>query len=278
MTIAVGFRCVDGVVLAADSLYTEGIAKLYGQKIFPIPSNGFYALTIAGSGGVPSLKGIVQQIEAGLQKNIGPRAATTSDLRAVVGAALAAYYPKYIDSAPKAKRDDLEAQLLIATWTAKEGSRLFETLRLGVTEVPHHRSIGVGSWLVEYLRDMFFPPSDRPSVDAAKTLAAYMVWAAKNYIQYCGGRTFVRILLNDGTDRRVWAEEIRDAEKHFQTFFKDLAYVRRLLSTAVAPEDVDMGPYAEILKNQLVEFKQGQKKYLDQQARNRAETHRPTQP
>jgi hypothetical protein len=277
MTIAVGFRCVDGVVLATDSQYTEGIAKLYGQKIFPIPSNGHYALTIAGAGGVPSLKGIVGQIEDRLQRQIGSKPAKVSDLKSVVEDVLRAYYPKYIDSAPKTKRDDLGVQLLVATWVAGRGTRLFETYRTFVTEVTHHRSIGVGSWLVEYLRDMFFPPGHRPSVEVAKPLAAYMVWAAKKYIECCGGHTFVRTLLDDGTDRRVWGEEIQDAETYFQDCFKGLAYIRRSLSIAVDPENIDMVPFAKILKDRLVEFRQRQKKYLDQQARNRAEC-RPTQP
>jgi hypothetical protein len=277
MTIAVGFRCVDGVVLAADSQYTEGIAKLYGQKIFPIQSNGYYALTIAGSGGVPSLKGIVDHIKNSLKMQIGANRVTIKDLASVIEDVLRAYYPKYIDSVPKAKRADCVVQLLAAIWVAGRGTRLFETYRTFVTEVSEHRSLGVGSWLVEYLRDMFFPPGHRPTVEVAKPLAAYMVWAAKEYIEACGGRTFVRALLNDGTDRRVWSEEIRDAEGYFQSFFRDLVGIRRFLDSSFDPANIDMISFSNILKDQLVEFRQKQKKYLDQQAQNRAECH-PAQP
>jgi 20S proteasome alpha/beta subunit len=277
MTIAVGFRCVDGVVLAADSQYTEGLAKLYGQKIFPIPSNSYYALTIAGSGAVPSLKGIVGQIEEKLQQQIGAKSTSFSALKSIVEEVLRTYYPKHIDSAPKAKRDDLEVQLLVAAWVAGHGTRLFETYRTFVTEVAQHRSIGAGSLLVEFLRKTLLPPSGRPSVEVAKPLAAYMVWAAREFVQFCGGRTFVRALLNNGTDRRVWSEEIREAEEYFQDFFNNLAYLRRLLDTAVAPGDVDIGPYSELLKDKLVEFKQKQKTYIDRQDQNRIGFH-PKQP
>src|SRR5438445_13742032 len=110
MTIAVGFKCVDGVVVGADSLYTEGIAKLYGQKIFSIPSNGHYALTIAGAGGVPSIKGVVREITKRLRDKIGPNSSNVSRIRSVVESSLGAYYPKHIDSAPKDKQDDLGIQ------------------------------------------------------------------------------------------------------------------------------------------------------------------------
>jgi 20S proteasome alpha/beta subunit len=145
MTIAVGFKCVDGIVLAADSLYTEGDAKLYGQKIFPIPSNGRYALTIAGAGGVPSLKGIVREIEKRLESRIGRSAKDFSRLRSIVEGALGSYYPKHIDSAPLAAQNDLGVQLLIAMWVSGSGTRLFESSRTAVFEVEEHRCVGIGS-------------------------------------------------------------------------------------------------------------------------------------
>jgi len=225
MTIAVGFKCVDGVVLAADSLYTEGTAKLYGQKIFPIDSNGHYALTIAGAGGVPSMKGIVREIKKRLDR-IGPKPADVSRIQSVIESALCAYYPKHIDSAPTDTQGDLGVQLLVGIWTSGDGARLFETCRTSAFEIDDHRCIGLGSHLAQYLNDVFFPPGSPPSVRLAESLAAYIVKQSKRYMQYCGGRTFVRALLDDGTDERVRSEEIRDSEEYFEDFFKSLGRMR----------------------------------------------------
>jgi hypothetical protein len=276
MTIAVGFRCIDGVVLAADSLYTEGVAKLYGQKSFLVPSNGRYALTIAGSGGVPSLKGIVREIKKRLKGYAGP--AGFAELQDVVESALCAFYPKHIDSAPKGRRGELQVQLLFAIWVSGYGTRLFETFRTDTFEVDDHRCIGVGSYLASYLNDVFFPPGDTPSVRSAQPLAAYIVGRAKHYVQYCGGHTFVRALLNDGTDERVWNEEISDSEEYFAEFFKTLGTLRGLLNRFVDATEIDIAPWAKILKDGLVEFKQKQKRYRDLQAKRRATPSRPTQP
>jgi Proteasome subunit len=274
MTIAVGLKCGDGIVLAADSLYTEGITKLYGQKIFPIPSNGHYALTISGAGGVPSLKAITREIEKGLKKEIGHRDADFADLRLVVENALAAYYPKHIDSAPLHMQQDLGVQLLIATWVYGKGTVLFESCRASLFEIGEPRCIGVGSHLVAYLNDMFFPPGEKPSVRTAEPLAAYIVQQARRYVQYCGGRIFVRALLDDGTDERVWQDEIRDATGLFEEFFKCLGRVREMLGVAFDPQAVDMVPFAEILKDQVVQFRSKQQNYRDKQEQIRQRSRR----
>lgn len=275
MTIAVGFRCVDGVVLAADSLYTEGVAKLYGQKIFPIASNGRYAVTIAGAGGVPSLKGIVREIEKRLSKGIGSKATDFPRIRSIVEGALGFYYPKHIDSAPMDKQEDLGVQLLVGMWVSGNGTRLFETCRTSAFEIDDHRCVGIGSHLVEYLKDVFFPPGTRPSVRMAEPLAAYIVGQAKRYVQFCGGRTFVRALLDDGTDERVWSDEIRDSKEYYEEFFTSLGQIRGLFEVAPSPQNIDLAPFAEILKQRIIEFRAKQQGYRDKQEAIRLASRRP---
>lgn len=275
MTIALGFRCTDGVVLAADSQYTEGIAKLNGQKIFPIASNGYYGLTIAGSGGVPSLKGIVREIKKRLKRDVGLNAASFADIQILIENSLCAYYPKHIDSAPKDKQDDLGVQLLIGIWISGAGTQLFETFRTTAFKVDHHRCIGVGSHLAEYLNDVFFPPGGRPSVRLAEPLAAYIVGRSKQYVEFCGGHTFVRALLDDGTDEMVWNQEIRESDKYFQEFFLDLGHIRGLLGDVPTPQNIDMAPFTEVLRNRLIEFRAKQQGHRQKQEEMRQSLRRP---
>jgi hypothetical protein len=49
MTIAAGYVCLDGIVLAADTEYTSGASKYEGEKLFGI-SKGDWAVIIAGAG------------------------------------------------------------------------------------------------------------------------------------------------------------------------------------------------------------------------------------
>jgi hypothetical protein len=269
MTIAVGFRCVDGVVLAADGLYTQGIAKLYGQKIFLIPSNGYYALTIAGAGGIPSLKGAVREIRKSLATAVGGRPTDLGEIQTVIETALAAYFPKHIDSAPRNQRGDMIVELLAAVWIANVGTRLLETFRATATEVEHHRSVGTGQWLTECLGDMFIPDGALPTVEMTKPLAAYIVGRATRYVQYCGGQTFVRALLNDGRDDRVWKDEIREADEYFEEFFATVGRARGLLGIMPQPGSTDMEPFATLLKQQLVEFNKKQQAHREKHAETR---------
>jgi hypothetical protein len=264
MTIAVGFKCVDGVVVAADSLYTEGTAKLYGQKIFPIPSNGRYGLLIAGSGGGPSLKGIVREIKKRLKRCVGP--GDFADIQEILEHALRANCLKHFDAAPKDRLDDLEVQLLIGVWLPGRGTRLFETFRTDALEVADHRCIGCGSSLAAYLNDVFFPPGNRPSVRLAEPLAAYIVGRSKYYVQFCGGHTFVRALLADGTDERVWNEEIRESEEYCESFFRNIALIRGFVGDMQAGVSSDVECLVKSLRDQVLEFCAKQKAHRDKLA------------
>jgi hypothetical protein len=263
MTIAIGFKCINGVVLAADSQYSDGTAKVNGPKTFHIPSNGHYCLSVAGSGGVLSLKGIVREIGDRLEKDIGANPASPSDLRASVEDSLRAYYPKHIDSAPKKIRDALEIQLLVAIWEPKRGARLFETCRTNIVEVDGHRCVGVGLYLVEYLKDLFFVPGIRPSVEVAKPLAAYMVAMARRHVEHCGGATQVRALLDDGTDDTVWRHEAQAYEKYYRDFFKSLAHVFGYLGAMPLAVNIDIEPNLRVLAESLRNLKKQQQVFRD---------------
>jgi 20S proteasome alpha/beta subunit len=61
MTIAVGFRCVDGVVVCTDSEHTAGQAKHYAPKIFQAVADNA-RLYIAGAGNDVYIGGVSKEI------------------------------------------------------------------------------------------------------------------------------------------------------------------------------------------------------------------------
>lgn len=223
------------------------------------------------------MKGIVQEIQEALKEDIGDQATTTREIQDIIKGVLCEFYPKHIDSAPEPQRGYLDVALLLGVWVAGAGSRLFETSRTKVTEVDDHYCVGLGAYLARYVTDLFFPPGSSPSVEETKPLAAYIVGRAREYVEGCGGNTFVRALLDDGMDDRVWNEEIADSEDYFAEFFKTLGSVCGLLNCFADVADIDMAPYAKILKDRLVQFTQKQKGYRDLQVKHRA-MRRPTQP
>jgi hypothetical protein len=151
-------------------------------------------------------------------------------------------------------------------WVSGSGTCLFESCRTSLFEVDHHSCIGIGSHLAEYLNDVFFPPGERPSVRIAEPFAAYIVGQSKRYVQFCGGRTFVRALLDEGTDERVWNEEIRASEDCIEGFFTSVGHMRAALGHGLQPQDIDMAPFTKALQETIVEFRAKQQVYRDKRA------------
>jgi 20S proteasome alpha/beta subunit len=62
MTIAVGFRCDDGVILAADTEITHWQSRSYESKILDI-SAGYHSCYLAYSGDVMFTKEITEDLK-----------------------------------------------------------------------------------------------------------------------------------------------------------------------------------------------------------------------
>src|ERR1035438_7824321 len=68
MTIAAGFVVRDGILLCADTLYTDGYTKEYRDKIFPWPKKGAaVCFALAGSAHVGGHA--IRQCQAALSRS-----------------------------------------------------------------------------------------------------------------------------------------------------------------------------------------------------------------
>jgi 20S proteasome alpha/beta subunit len=243
MTIGVGFRCQDGVVIATDSQYSLDISKSRGQKIFPIPSNGHYAITIGGAGGSDQIKWAVAEIGRSLATEIGTRPTTTLEIQQTLEGVLKRSFAEHVDPAPSEERRWLDYGLLIAVWTAEEGARLFNSQRTVVVEVanPNYVSMGVGSYLAEYVLHAFFDRTWMLCVDEATAVSAYIVTMAKEYVEGCGGSTFVRVLDDRGHDVRLQKEEINNAVEYFENLFRWTSTMREHLMISTRSLSTESG-------------------------------------
>jgi hypothetical protein len=260
MTIAVGFRCLDGVVIATDSQYTLDISKGRGQKIFPIPTNGYYAVTIGGAGASDQIKWTVSGIERSLAKEIGARHTTSEEVRQVIEAILRKSYAEHVDTAPEEEWSWLDYGLLIGVWTAHERTILFKSSRTTVTEVayPNHVGLGIGSYLTDFILAALFDKSWKLYVDEATSVSAYIVAAAKEHVEGCGGDTFVRVLDDDGHDVRMGSDEVNNAVEYYKGLFMWTSSMRGFLSRDYDPANIDMLPFANMLRDQIFKFRERQ--------------------
>ena len=87
-------------------------------------------------------------------------------------------------------------------------------------------------------------------------MSAYIVTAAKDHVEGGGGDTFVRILDDEGHDVRVGPDEVNNAVEYYKGLFMWTSSMRKFLSRGFNLADIDMVPFANILRDQVVKFRE----------------------
>jgi 20S proteasome alpha/beta subunit len=261
MTIAAGFLCSDGIVLAVDSEYSGNVSKSSGQKIFPIQQNNRFAVSLATAGHVGMAKRAVQKFTSLLNARIGTNPASLDDIQDVMEDALCGVHDKHIYPAPADERATVDFWVLMAVWTPSEQA-LFRTDITAVTRVYGADCIGIGSYLGTYLIDLLCDYSPLMSVEDVKPIAAYIIKSAKEFVSGCGLNTFLRVLTANGIDERVRKEEIIDGEECFDSLFRSMRHFLGGVLNASAPP-VNIGALTESFKGPIGEFRNRQKARID---------------
>jgi len=197
MTIALAFFSQNGIVMAADSLYSSTIRE-YGPKIFPhdlgccetlftgttldrgVMRSAVDTFTTAISGQRAQLDALepVPRLDA-IQGII-------RETNLMLSQALAA-------SQSPALQD---TQLLIGIM-ARQGRqsawRLLRTGNAAVEEISRYECVGAGRDLAHYLCDMLYPDACH-SIALLRILGLYTINEAKKIVEGCGGDTYVLTL------------------------------------------------------------------------------------
>lgn len=220
MTIGIGFKCTDGIVLAVDSQYSAGVGKRKGQKLFPLqgPSRQ-YSVILATAGSAALAKRGIGTFSRLLNERIGDRPTDLKELQDVLEDALCVVHTKHIYPAPADERAVLDFWLLMAAWTPNEGYHLFRTDVTAVTTVEEHTCIGIGSYLGNYLLDLLCRNAIVAQVEDMKPISAYIIKGASDFVEHCGLRTVVTALTDDGFIDEISDEEIADAEEFYAALF-----------------------------------------------------------
>lgn len=187
MTIAAGFRCVDGVVLCTDSEYSGGQyqAKSPGPKIFPVhPLNG--RAYIAGSGDTSYLSSIAAEI---IEK-IGEKRVRAERVKAVVGAAVRDIFKR--DIIPLRKSGDPNpptVDILLAMQVGEPAKlyRVKETGRISPANTnPVCSGMESGEAAIKAIASILFQDGIT-SIYTMPAIAMHLIISTGDHAMYCGG-------------------------------------------------------------------------------------------
>jgi len=236
VTIAAGFKCVDGLVICSDTLETMDYGKRRQSKIVikprhnpppglpadirrasdptpppPPPKPGPDCVALfAGAGDAA----FVDKLIDCLWSKMNRADSYDNKIDALENAAIE-FYQKYWPIYPADIRPD--AHLLVGLWTPEKR----ELLRIAgpiVNKVDTYESIGFGRDMSKYLIDKLYLPT--MSIRDTAIVANYVLDNVKEHVQYCGGDTTLASLNDKGQTQIVWDAEIEWGKKRFRKLDK----------------------------------------------------------
>jgi len=246
MTIGVGFKCDDGVVLAADTQHS-GALKLRGEKVFEIAGTPGITVCIAGAGRVSLIRKAVELIGKDISKG-----GASTDIPGVVERVLATVHQKHIYPYQGIEENRPSLQLLVGVWTKDAPFYLLDTDQTVPNFVEDYAVIGSGGNIAEYI--IKTSRGYINTVADAKYLAAYAVAMAKTYDLFCGGETRIKTLSQEGAIGTASAGDVRD----WELFFEDLLDANKMTISGLnidAFEDHDIDLLVEGYKTNLLKFR-----------------------
>lgn len=200
VTIIAGFRCVDGVVICADTQETLGTAKRNVPKLRFEPSRGeveenFSNLAVAfcGAGDGPFIDKLAQEawtVAKDQPDFTGACEAIEHSIKSVYAEFGRIYQPGYCPDVKLIYGVKMDGQ-----------SKLFSADGPIVNERSEYDTGGKGHYMADFLAGKMF--DDSLTVNQCAILAAYVLFQAKEHVEECGGDSLVTILRNNGASGMV---------------------------------------------------------------------------
>jgi hypothetical protein len=212
VTIGVGFKCIDGVVLAADQQVTwEDSHKSHERKLRGHSRGDKWNATFAYSGSPVLWKSFNDKF--GEAMDLLPPQPSVKRIRDVIETVLNLF--------DGLKDNPMSLNLLCAVVVAGEDHMLFRTEGHLIHKVTDYEYIGFGdSSLLRFLGPMITatPPVAAANqmgriVRQAVMMATYLVMAAKTHVDGCGGETDIFVVRPDCSITLWSATEIYKIEQ-----------------------------------------------------------------
>lgn len=265
VTIGIGFKCHDGIVIATDTQYSRGGFKTHGPKLFDffapaqLPNLSVLA---AGAGRVSYMKMAIAKLEEALRHIPDP---SLSEVKDSVEKSLQQVFQSHIYPMPTEAQNSAAFELLLGVWTRKDGYALLQTDGTAVTQEMVHGSgyclIGSGIPLSAYALDLSWSPG-MLTVETAKFLATFSIKAAKDYVNSCGGKTKTYILKQDADGyrgHRVYDAEVVDLESYSEDVFSLLKSILVCLDPDYGFDKESIGMLTDMLRDSIIAARDKQK-------------------
>lgn len=260
MTVAIGFNCVDGVVLGADSEMTGGISKWADKKIHSFlgpefKSQPHFAYT---TDDVDFAKNVVNRLASAIKT----AEKGNSQLIPAVKGELKKIHKEYSRIYPK-KEERPVVEILLALYDPEPS--LYVLRGVEATPVSRAEYIGWGDLAARSTADPLFSP-ELKTYEAA-SLATYGIFMAKEYAKYVGKPSHVVMLQR--RSEVIWGptvfwlkqEEIQEMESDFKAFLGSISPV--LCSCYFETyEDPKIDKFEEKLKTFTQHMKKQHRKYI----------------
>jgi hypothetical protein len=199
VTIAAGLKCLDGIVICADS--EETISESAKRQVIKLelrpatfPDQDDPVAIFTGAGDSVFIDEVINEMWSAAVKT------SEKELDKVVQAMQTAnrlYHRKIWKIYPPlySTSDLPDADLLFAVW-AKDGYGLYEARSVKFRPVKDFATIGCGESLAHYICD----PAHKSIARTVKavTLAIYMLAKVKDHVPGCGGDSRIAILTHTG--------------------------------------------------------------------------------
>jgi len=271
MTIGVGFRCSDGVVLGCDSQMTAGSDKWKEKKIVNFPQLGLKndPYFVYASDDADFAKNAVNR----LAESIQCAEKGNSEVVPIIRAELKRIHKEYCRIYPK-KEDRPIADLL---FTLREPSlALFRVRGIEVTPIGKADYIGIGESVARATADPLFLPTYATHETAR--LALYALFMAKEYVGFID-KPFHIVQLRDipnsdliPSPRTQWLEEeeMERMEQDFKVFLAAISPVLRSCYFEVS-KNPELDNFEEKLKTFSKRIRTQHQKYIQRAKRLRKE-------
>jgi 20S proteasome alpha/beta subunit len=209
MTLVAAFRCRNnGILLCADRLEDDGIAKRPVDKIWRISGLTECDIFLAGAGLTTIVKDAQAEIETAIRKAVADNRSVLTEHRSLIEDSLKTVHLRHKDDL---KRWPLNLLIVIAPRTPGAIPALFTTDRSTLVSEPVYAAHGSGKTISDYLADRLYVHGLYN--EHLLTLAAFIFREAERASSGVGlGNDMVLISHGAGPLAFLYADKIKEIE------------------------------------------------------------------
>ena len=193
MTIAAGFRCLDGILVGADSRLESGDVKYDEDKTFIVPSKrSDFIVVVTGSGDFEAIQHCVYLLDGSFFKQCdGSLSSVAGEIRKFSDSKA---YRKLVDSLEA----HLKPDLLFGVRSANGEADLLHLFDNKLHRVREYIAVGAGHSTAMFFSKWLYRPDF--DIEGFAPLAAQIFRAVKGTHVGCEGSTMLHRLFNGGNE------------------------------------------------------------------------------